>query len=178
MYAGVDVRKGELLLCSLLGFAKGFKALFSGCIEREVLMCLQEVHRKLDDISRKSYDDETFDDDVGDGDDDDDGGGDGGGDGDGDGDGDGAHDDESDRYSSDSVDIESLPATSTRPAPSPPPPNDLYGTGIQYSFSDCHTLLGCAVCGDITRATEMMNDQPASFAIEIDQRNSQVCHKN
>ncbi len=123
-------------------------------------MCLQEVHRKLDDISRKSYDDETFDDDGGDGDDDDDdGGGDGGGD-------DGAHDDESDRYSSDSIDIESLPSTSTRPAPSPPPPND------------CHTLLGCAACGDISRATEMMNDQPASFAIEIDQRNSQVCHKN
>ena len=33
VYAGVDVCKGALLLYSLLGFAKGFKALFSGCIE-------------------------------------------------------------------------------------------------------------------------------------------------
>jgi cobalamin biosynthesis protein CobT len=123
---------------------------------------MQEVHRKLDDISRKSYDDETFDDDDDDGDgddddddDDDDGEDDDGGDGD-----DGAYDNESDRYSSDSVDVESAAATST------------------HLPRDCSTLLGCAACGDIRRATEMMNDQPASFAIEIDQRDSQVSPQN
>jgi hypothetical protein len=158
VYAGVDVCKGAMLLCCLLRFAKGFEASFSVCIEGRLLCGMQEVHRKLDDISRKSYDDETFDDDDdddGDGDDDDDG--DQYGDGDGD---DGAYDDESDRYSSDSVDVESAAATST------------------HLPRDCSTLLGCAACGDIRRATEMMNDQPASFAIEIDQRDSQVSPQN
>ncbi len=154
MHAGVDVCKGAMLLCCLLRFAKGFEALFSGCIERRLSCGLQEVQRKLDDISRKSYDDETFDDDDGDG-------GDEYGDGDDDGDDDdGAYDDESDRYSSDSVDVESAAATST------------------HLPRDCSTLLGCAACGDIRRATEMMNDQPASFAIEIDQRDSQVSPQN
>jgi hypothetical protein len=151
VYAGVDVCKGAMLLCCLLGFAKGFEASFFGCIEGRLLCGLQEVHRKLDDISRKSYDDESFDDDDDDDDDDD------GGDGD---DDDGAYEDESDRYSSDSVGVESAAATST------------------HLPSDCSTLLGCAACGDIRRATEMMNDQPASFAIEIDQRDSQVCPQN
>ncbi len=165
MYAGVNVCKGTLLLCCLLGFAKGFKALFSGCIEGRLSCDLQEVHRKLDDISRgKSYDDETFDDDDDDDADDDGGGGDGDGDGGGGVGSDGGYDDESDHYSSESVNAESLAATSTRVALPLP--------------RDCSTLFGCAACGDICRATEMMNDQPALFAIEIDQRDSQVCPKN